>query len=245
MQEILSAGSPYSTASEYNNTWAHYAPSAMANPVQELYAPRPSPVVTSSETWSTGFVQAMMSPVSATTGPQNFWYPQAKAYVPPASTSIDMGYQLELQTMLPTVSESVSPYVPYATTEWDHASIASLTPAGIKDPSTSPVSVLDSQPLSASLNIHAKQSYIDAFWEYFHPLFPILHKPTMEQQRQSTQQSPSGLLLKAAIVMCGATLSREDSRWWDGKLLMRKCLQHMVQVSCEFFCLCSPAYRPS
>ncbi|KAF2093670.1 hypothetical protein NA57DRAFT_81172 [Rhizodiscina lignyota] len=229
-QEVLSAGSHYSTSSDYPQ-WPAYAPQYMAHPsIQDLYPQRPSPIVTSQEQWPSQHAQSMMSPVSATTAPQPaFWY-QDKTFSTPLNTTLDLSYPLELQTLLPTVTDTVSPYVPYATTDWDQASVQSITPIGVKAESSSPIAVLDSQPLSASLNHHAKQSYIDAYWEYFHPLFPILHKPTMEQQRQShQQQSGSNLLLRAALVMCGATFTREESRWWDGKLLLRKCLQYMTQ----------------
>lgn len=226
---VLGAGS-YSTASEYGQ-WTAYAPHyGMAPSMQDLYQ-RPTTIVSSGDQWPSQ--HAIMSPVSATTAPPNqFWYPHDKTFPTPINTTLDLSYPLELQTMLPTVSESVSPYVPYATTEWDQASVQSITPIGVKAESSSPIAILDSQPLSATLNIHAKQSYIDAYWKYFHPLFPILHKPTMEQQPQNAQQqSGSSLLLRAALVMCGATFTREDSRWWDGKLLLRKCLQYMTQVS--------------
>ncbi|MBE7180475.1 MAG: hypothetical protein INR71_04550 [Terriglobus roseus] len=194
---------------------------------ENLY--NPSPIVTSHEGGWHPVNPNYVSPVSATSAPQQtFWN---KPLVNMDGT-LALSYPQDLSTLVP-VSDAVSPYMPYptSTSDWDQSSIQSATPILVKAEMSSPVSTLDGQPLYTALNMHAKSSYIDAYWEYFHPLFPILHKPTMEQQRQiDPEQSNSSLLLQAAMMICGATFTNEETRRTDGKMLLRRALKQLQQV---------------
>lgn len=115
MHEAASNADPHDlTASDYSH-WTTHAPQygmAQAS-MQDLYQ-RPSTIVTSREQWASQ--HAIMSPVSAITAPPNqVSWPHDGASTTPLNTTLELSYPLELQTMLPTVSETVAPYVPYTT----------------------------------------------------------------------------------------------------------------------------------
>lgn len=238
-EAVLGSGTAYTPTPHFEPNWAANAynqPYVQAHALDSLYSTRASPAVTSHEVWTQQQIVPgnLISPVSTSGAPQHqYWYAADKQFGS-METGLALSYPMDLQSMVTPVTDTASPYGAYTTpTEWDQASGHSATPVTVKAELSSPVAILDSQTLSTTLNLHAKQSYFDAFWEYFHPLYPVLHKPTMmEQQRQvDQQQSDSALLLQAAIVICGATFTKEPSRWTDGKALLRKSLQVVQQVS--------------
>lgn len=224
-ESSLSASSSFSGVS-YDAAWA--------NAYSQPYVASQTPLITSNESWThaAAIHGGLASPASTAALPQSYWYPSEKTFGG-VESSLAMNYPMDLHTVMPTAPETVSPYIPYATTtEWDQVSAHSMTPVTVKAELSSPIAMVETQPLSTALNLYAKQSYIDAYWEYMHPSYPILHKPTVEQQRHlDQQQSSSDLLLEAAIVICGAAHTKEQSRWADGRLLLKSALQHAEQVS--------------
>jgi hypothetical protein len=83
--------------------------------------------------------------------------------------------------------------------------------------------LLEDQHLGMSLSLRTKQHYADAYWENFHPQFPILH----EQSYRSRSPNP---LLGAAVMAVGAQYADEPFAKNDSRVLHEKCLELITKV---------------
>lgn len=230
----------------YNTAWPQ--PYSTAYPL-DMYGNRESPHNHSHEFWQQQQQPQqqhhagpgnLISPVSASTASPTYWQYHNDNRIGSIDSQAGISYSVGLPTSIPPVTDSVPQYLPFSNAPAWESGVQAVTPVTAKTEQASPVTLLDSHSLSHSLSLHAKQSYIDAYWEYFHPLCPILHKPTLEQQRHfESQQSDSDLLLKAAVVICGTTFAAEESRLLVGRMLYKKAIQHIQEVSRDLSPPCS------
>jgi hypothetical protein len=83
---------------------------------------------------------------------------------------------------------------------------------------------LDQQQLGEALDLKTKQHhYIRAYWNHFHPLFPVLHPQIFDQHR-------SNPLLSAAVMAIGAQYTNEPFARSDSRILHQKCQEVIAQV---------------
>ncbi|TID26755.1 hypothetical protein E6O75_ATG01248 [Venturia nashicola] len=75
---------------------------------------------------------------------------------------------------------------------------------------------LEDQQLGISLSLKTKQHYIESYWKYFHPVFPVLHRPSYQAQTPCP-------LLSAAVISIGAQYNDGHSAQGDSRILHEKC----------------------
>lgn len=75
---------------------------------------------------------------------------------------------------------------------------------------------LEDQQLGISLTLKTKQYYIESYWKYFHPVFPILHRPSYQAQTPCP-------LLSAAVMSIGAQYNDGHFAKGDSRILHEKC----------------------
>jgi hypothetical protein len=78
--------------------------------------------------------------------------------------------------------------------------------------------LLEDQHLGICLSLKTKQHYVESYWKYFHPMFPVLHKPTYQAQTPCP-------LLSAAVMSIGAQYTDEQFAKGDSRILHEKCLE--------------------
>lgn len=70
--------------------------------------------------------------------------------------------------------------------------------------------------------------YLDCYWQYFHPLFPILHYPTI------TSSSPPPALAVLMVVLGAQFSSRFESKIYS-TFMYESCVRLVANVSKSFF----------
>ena len=65
---------------------------------------------------------------------------------------------------------------------------------------------------------------LKSYWEVFHPVFPILHRPTFESMQPTR-------LLKAAMMTIGSYHLEDESYRPLAISLHQKCMRYLLQVS--------------
>ncbi|QDS70775.1 hypothetical protein FKW77_004021 [Venturia effusa] len=75
---------------------------------------------------------------------------------------------------------------------------------------------LEDQQLGISLSLKTKQHYVELYWKHFHPTFPVLHRPTYQNQTSCP-------LLSAAVMSIGAQYDDGHLAKSDARILHQKC----------------------
>jgi hypothetical protein len=111
------------------------------------------------------------------------------------------------------------------------ASSTSPPPASAVPPTLLPGSVMNQnaqdKQLGIKLSLARKHTYFDAYWTHFHPIFPIIHRPTLIKIMPKTQ----GGVLFAAIMAIGAHYSPEPLAQADSRILHERCEEYLSKVS--------------
>jgi hypothetical protein len=89
-----------------------------------------------------------------------------------------------------------------------------------------PEDSLQDGQLGVSLSIQRKRAYVEAYWRYFHPLFPFIHR---QRFTQYTQVRGAKLLL-AAMMAIGAQYAQELFAGSDSRILHEKCQELIAKV---------------
>lgn len=76
--------------------------------------------------------------------------------------------------------------------------------------------LLEDQQLGICLSLKTKQHYIESYWRYFHPVFPVIHRPTYQAQTPCP-------LLSAAVMSIGAQYNDDHFAKGDSRILHEKC----------------------
>jgi hypothetical protein len=126
------------------------------------------------------------------------------------------------------------PQLPVDREKWrlKSSTSSSLTPLSVVPPillplsGTGPENSLQGDQLGVSLSIQRKRAYVEAYWRYFHPLFPIMHR---QRFTQYTQVRGAKLLL-AAMMAIGAQYSQELFAGSDSRILHEKCQELIVKA---------------
>jgi hypothetical protein len=95
----------------------------------------------------------------------------------------------------------------------------------------SPEDSLQDGQLGVSLSIQRKRAYVEAYWRYFHPHFPIIHR---QRFTQYTQVRGAKLLL-AAMMAIGAQYAQELFAGSDSRILHEKCQELISKVRLFIF----------
>jgi hypothetical protein len=98
-----------------------------------------------------------------------------------------------------------------------------------------PEDSLQDGQLGVSLSIQRKRAYVEAYWRYFHPLFPIMHRQRFTQYTQV----PGAKLLLAAMMAIGAQYAQELFAGSDSRILHEKCQELIAKVwnsDCTWTC---------
>jgi hypothetical protein len=81
--------------------------------------------------------------------------------------------------------------------------------------------------LGISLSARRKQTYIEAYFRHFHPLFPVIHVQSFRQHMQLSEEK----LLSSAVMAIGAQYTDETFAGSDSRILHEKCQELIAKVS--------------
>jgi hypothetical protein len=95
-----------------------------------------------------------------------------------------------------------------------------------------PEDSLQDGQLGVSLSIQRQRAYTEAYWRYFHQLFPIIHRQRFTQYTQV--RGPK--LLLAAIMAIGAQYAQELFAGSDSRILHERCQELIAKVRTSKAC---------
>lgn len=81
----------------------------------------------------------------------------------------------------------------------------------LSNDSASSSRMMDHQ-LLPNIGIDAQRNYVEKYWQSFHPLFPVVHKPTFLRNDTSTVVAMAMMTIGAHLV--GTAVSQQHARWF-------------------------------
>jgi len=205
----------YSQSPSYTSSDGYPSPIPGSNDFSTMiphmaYCPEPSNRTRASSI--TSFVDPSWSyvshsPVSPTSAMAYPWVPNEKAPNAPDAPAYMMSALYPMTSMPMTGYEAFNPTTMMQRDEQENVILFGEQPYGM-DPTA---------------HTYPFEQYLDCYWRFFHPTYPVIHRPTF---RRLTALP----MLHAAMLAIGGQFSRESSVRRTSRMLHDRCLKLLERV---------------